>query len=97
MLGCAGDTPTLEVLAARQILKDELPELKVRVVNVVDLMRLASNKHHPMEWMMKNMTNYLLKINQSYLTFMGTDLIHQLVYKRNNHDMHVHGYIEEGT
>lgn len=98
VLGCAGDTPTLEVLAAKQILKEELPELKVRVVNVVDLMKLASNDRHPHGMTDREYDLLFTKDKPIIFNFHGyPDLIHQLVYKRENHDMHVHGYIEEGT
>lgn len=98
VLGCAGDTPTLEVLAARQIIKVELPELKIRVVNVVDLMKLASNNKHP-HGMIDEEYNYLFTKDKPIIfNFHGyPDLIHQLTYKRENQEIHVHGYIEEGT
>ena len=98
VLGCAGDTPTLEVLAAKQLLKENLPELRVRVVNIVDLMRLASNNRHPHGMTDDQYDKLFTKDKPIIFAFHGyPDLIHQLTYKRENQDMHVHGYIEEGT
>ncbi|MDD2207980.1 MAG: phosphoketolase family protein [Bacilli bacterium] len=98
VLGCAGDTPTLEVIAAKQILKENIPELKVRVVNVVDLMKLVSNYHHP-HGLTDDEYNNLFTVDKPIIfAFHGyPDLIHQLTYKRDNQNLHVHGYIEEGT
>ncbi len=98
VLACAGDTPTLEVLAARQILKEELPELKVRVVNVVDLMKLVSNEDHPHGLTSDEYNKLFTKDKPIIFAFHGyPSLIHQLTYKRFNQNLHVHGYIEEGT
>ena len=98
VLACAGDTPTLEVLAAKQILKEELPDLKVRVVNVVDLMKLVSNEDHPHGLTNEEYNKIFTKDKPIIFAFHGyPNLIHQLTYKRFNKDLHVHGYIEEGT
>lgn len=98
VLACAGDTPTLEVLAARQILKDNIPEIKIRVVNVVDLMKLVSNEHHPHGLTDEEYDQLFTKDKPIIFAFHGyPDLIHQLTYKRNNQNLHVRGYIEEGT
>ena len=98
VLACAGDTPTLEVLAARQILKDNIPEIKVRVVNVVDLMKLVSNEQHPHGLTDEEYEGLFTKDKPIIFAFHGyPDLIHQLTYKRTNQNLHVQGYIEEGT
>ncbi|HYZ79013.1 MAG TPA: phosphoketolase family protein [Gaiellaceae bacterium] len=99
VLACCGDVPTLETLAAAAILRDRLPELKVRVVNVVDLMRLQPDTEHPhglsdMEF------DALFTTNRPVLfAYHGYPwLIHRLTYRRTNHrNLHVRGYKEEGT
>ena len=99
ILACAGDTPTLEVLAATSILKKNLPDLKVRVINVVDLFKLESNKDHP-HGLTDTEYNKLFPTDVPVLfNFHGyPSLIHQLTYKRDNHEnIHVRGYNEEGT
>lgn len=98
VLACCGDTPTLEVLAATMILRKHFKELKVRVVNVVDLMRLQSDSEHP-HGLSREDYNALFTINKPIIfAFHGyPSLIHQLTYKRDNKDLHVHGYKEEGT
>ena len=98
VLACAGDTPTLEVLAATKILNENFPELKVRVVNVVDLMRLESNMKHPHGLTDKDYDSIFTKNKPIIFAFHGyPSLIHQLTYNRTNNNMHVHGYNEEGT
>jgi len=98
VLGCAGDTPTLEVLAATQFLNDNIPELKIRVVNVVDLMKLQPNDRHPHGLTNDEYNEIFTKDKPIIFAFHGyPDLIHQLTYKRENRDIHVRGYIEEGT
>lgn len=99
ILTCAGDTPTLEVLAATSILKDKLPNIKIRVINVVDLFKLESDKNHP-HGLTDNEYNELFPSDIPVIfNFHGyPSLIHQLTYKRDNHSMiHVRGYNEEGT
>ena len=98
VLACAGDTPTLEVLAATSILNDKFPKLKVRVVNVVDLMRLESNNKHPHGLTDEDYDAIFTKNKPIIFAFHGyPSLIHQLTYNRHNKNIHVHGYMEEGT
>ena len=98
VLSCCGDTPTLETLAATSILRNNFPELKIRVVNVVDLMRLQSNLEHPHGLTDTDYNAIFTKDKPIIFAFHGyPSLIHQLTYKRDNQDMHVHGYKEEGT
>ena len=98
VMACAGDTPTLETLAAVQIMKEYIPELKIRVVNVVDLMKLQSDTDHPHGLSNDEYNKLFTKDKPIIFAFHGyPHLIHQLTYKRCNQNMHVHGYIEEGT
>ena len=98
VLACAGDTPTLETLAAVSILNENFPKLKVRVVNVVDLMKLESNNKHPHGLTDEEYDAIFTKTKPIIFNFHGyPSLIHQLTYNRNNQNMHVHGYMEEGT
>ena len=98
VLACAGDTPTLETLAATSILREHFPKLKIRVVNVVDLMKLESNDKHPHGLTDKEYDAIFTKNKPIIFNFHGyPSLIHQLTYNRNNQNMHVHGYQEEGT
>lgn len=98
VMACAGDTPTLEVLAATSMLRTYFPELKIRVVNVVDLMKLQSNTAHPHGLIDEDYDMLFTKDKPIIFAFHGyPSLIHQLVYKRNNKNIHVHGYKEEGT
>lgn len=98
VLACAGDTPTLEVLAATTILRKNFPELKIRVVNVVDLMKLESNDKHPHGLTDEDYDAIFTKNKPIIFNFHGyPSLIHQLTYNRKNQNMHVHGYQEEGT
>ena len=94
----AGDTPTIEVMGAITIMKKFLPEIKIRYVNVVDLMKLVSNTEHP-HGLTEEEYNNLFTINKPIIfAFHGyPHLIHQLAYKRINKNLHVHGYKEEGT
>lgn len=98
ILACAGDTPTLEVVAASQILKEYCPKINTRVVNVIDLMRLQSNEKHP-HGLTDKEYNKIFTIDKPIIfAFHGyPNLIHELTYNRENHNMHVHGYNEEGT
>lgn len=96
VLACAGDAPTLETLAATSILNEHLPNLKVRVINVVDLMKLETN--HPHGISDDEYDNLFTKDKPIIFAFHGyPSLIHQLTYKRHNRNLHVAGYIEEGT
>ncbi len=98
VLGCAGDTPTLEVLAAVTIIKDYMPDLKVRVVNVIDLMKMESHNKHPHGLTDEDYDKLFTKNKPIIFNFHGyPSLIHQLIYNRHNHNIHVHGYKEEGT
>lgn len=98
VMACAGDTPTLEALAATSILRENFPELKIRFVNVVDLMRLESNNKHPHGLTDSDYNAIFTKNKPIIFVFHGyPSLIHQLVYNRDNKNIHVHGYQEEGT
>ena len=98
VMACCGDTPTLETLAATSILREHFKELKIRVVNVVDLMRLQSNTEHPHGLSDEDYDAIFTKDKPIIFAFHGyPNLVHQLTYKRNNKDLHVHGYNEEGT
>lgn len=98
VMACCGDTPTLETLAATSILREYFPELKIRVINVVDLMRLQSNTEHPHGLSDEDYDALFTKDKPIIFAFHGYGhLIHQLTYKRHNKDLHVHGYKEEGT
>ena len=98
VMACCGDTPTLEILAATSILREYFPEIKIRVVNVVDLMKLQSNTEHPHGLADEDYDAIFTKNKPIIFAFHGyPNLIHQLTYKRHNQDLHVHGYKEEGT
>ncbi|MGN0974046.1 MAG: phosphoketolase [Bacilli bacterium] len=98
VMACCGDTPTLEILAATAILRENFKDLKIRVVNVVDLMRLVSNEDHPHGLTDSDYDAIFTKDKPIIFAFHGyPSLVHQLTYKRHNDHMHVHGYIEEGT
>ena len=99
VLACAGDIPTLEVLAAADLLHRHLPELKVRVVNVVDLMRLPGENEHPHGLSDRDFDTIFTADVPIIFAFHGYPwLIHRLTYRRNGHDnLHVRGYREEGT
>ena len=98
VLACCGDTPTLEVVAASEILRVNFKDIKVRVVNVVDLMKLQSPTNHPHGLSDDEYDAIFTKDKPIIFAFHGyPSLIHQLTYKRNNKNLHVHGYIEEGT
>ena len=99
VLACCGDTPTLEVLAAADLLREHLPALKVRVVNVVDLMRLEPETEHP-HGMSDAEFDSLFTVNRPVIfAYHGYPwLIHRLTYRRHGHaNLHVRGYKEEGT
>ena len=98
VIACAGDTPTLEALAATQILRESFVGIKIRFVNVVDLMRLESNEKHPHGLTDAEYDAIFTKDKPIIFNFHGyPSLIHQLVYNRTNKNIHVHGYQEEGT
>ncbi len=99
VMGCAGDVPTLETLAAVTILRRTLPELKIRVVNVVDLMRLQPSSEHPHGLNDRDFDVLFTKSKPIIFAYHGYPwLIHRLTYRRTNHDnLHVRGYKEEGT
>ena len=99
VLACAGDVPTLEVLAATSILREHLPEIRVRVVNVMDLMTLRPHTNHPHGITDQEFVKLFTKDKPITFVFHGySSLIHRLTYRRPNHEnMHVYGYMEEGT
>jgi xylulose-5-phosphate/fructose-6-phosphate phosphoketolase len=99
VLACAGDVPTLETLAAVDILRQRLPDLKVRVVNVVDLMRLVDDREHPHGLTGPEFDALFTTDRPIIFAYHGYPwLIHRLTYRRTNHDnLHVRGFKEEGT
>ncbi|MEU9836228.1 phosphoketolase family protein [Streptosporangium sp. NPDC048047] len=99
VMACAGDVPTLETLAAVALLREHLPELRVRVVNVVDLMRLQPPSEHPHGMTDAEFDTLFTTDRPIIFNFHGYPLsIHRLTYRRNGHDnIHVRGYKEEGT
>jgi xylulose-5-phosphate/fructose-6-phosphate phosphoketolase len=99
VLAAAGDVPTLEVLAAADILRREIPGLKVRVINVVDLMRLQDEREHPHGLSDKEFDGLFTPDRPVIFAYHGYPwLIHRLTYRRNGHaNLHVRGYKEEGT
>jgi xylulose-5-phosphate/fructose-6-phosphate phosphoketolase len=99
VMACAGDVPTLEILAATALLREHLPELKVRVVNVVDLMRLEPESEHPHGMSDAEFDALFTTSRPVIFAYHGYPwLIHRLTYRRtNHHEIHVRGYKEEGT
>ncbi len=99
VMACAGDVPTLETLAAVDLLRQHMPELKVRVVNVVDLMTLQPREEHPHGLLDKDFDILFTTDKPVIFAFHGYPyLIHRLTYRRTNHkNLHVRGYKEEGT
>jgi xylulose-5-phosphate/fructose-6-phosphate phosphoketolase len=99
VLACAGDVPTMETLAAASILREHLPDLRVRVVNVVDLMRLQPREEHPHGLTDADFDSLFTEDRPVIFNYHGYPwLIHRLTYRRHNHDnIHVRGYKEEGT
>jgi xylulose-5-phosphate/fructose-6-phosphate phosphoketolase len=99
VLACAGDTPTLETVAAASILRQRVPDLKVRVVNVVDLMRLQPESEHPHGMSDREFDALFTAQRPVIFAYHGYPwLIHRLTYRRtNHHNLHVRGYKEEGT
>jgi xylulose-5-phosphate/fructose-6-phosphate phosphoketolase len=98
VMACCGDTPTLETMAATSILREELPELKIRVVNVVDLMKLQPTSEHPHGLSDRDYDSIFTTDAHIIFNFHGYPwLIHRLTYRRTNRNLHVRGYKEEGT
>jgi len=99
VMACAGDVPTLETLAAVDILRQKFPDLKVRVINVVDLMTLQPQSEHPHGLSDKDFDSLFTTDKPVIFAFHGYPwLIHRLLYRRTNHkNVHVRGYKEEGT
>jgi xylulose-5-phosphate/fructose-6-phosphate phosphoketolase len=98
VMASCGETPTTEALAATKILREKFPELKIRFVNVVDLFKLQSSTNHPHGLEDSEFDSLFTKKKPIIFAYHGyPHLIHQLAYKRTNKNMHVHGYIEEGT
>ena len=99
VMACAGDVPTLETIAAVQLLREHLPELKIRVINVVDLMTLQPQSEHPHGLSDADFDSLFTKDKQIIFAFHGYPLlIHRLTYRRTNHkNLHVRGYKEKGT
>lgn len=98
VIACCGETPTLEALAATTILRKELPELKIRFINVVDLMKLQSQTKHPHGLSDDDFDLLFTKDKPIIFNFHGyPSLIHELFYHRNNRNLFVSGYLEEGT
>lgn len=98
VMACCGDTPTLEVLAAVSILREELPELKIRVVNVVDLFKLQPQAEHPHGLSDADYDMLFTKDKPILFAYHGyPSLIRELTYQRHNRNLTVRGYLEEGT
>jgi len=98
VMACCGDTPTLETLAAVSILREHLPDIKIRVVNVVDLMRLQPAAEHPHGLSETDYDSLFTKDKPIIFNFHGyASLVHGLTYRRANRRLHVRGYKEEGT
>ena len=98
VLAACGDTPTLEIMAAVTILREEMPQLKIRVINVVDLFKLESDSKHPHGLSDREYDALFTKDKPIIFAFHGyPTLIHELTYERHNRNLSVHGYLEEGT
>ena len=99
VMACAGDVPTLETLAAVDILRQKIPDLKIRVVNIVDLMTLQPSEEHPHGLSHRNFDDIFTTDKPIIFAYHGYPwLIHRLCYRRTNHqNLHVRGYKEEGT
>ena len=98
IIACAGDTPTVEAIAATKILKEYLPTIKIRFINVVDLMKLDSTTNHPHSLSDEEYDKLFTVDKPIIFAYHGyPTLIHELTYFRHNHNIHVHGYVEEGT
>jgi len=98
VIACCGDTPTLEAMAAVYILRLALPNLKIRAINVVDLMKLQSKSEHPHGLSEAEYDALFTQDKPIVFAFHGyPSLVHRLTYRRTNRNLHVHGYKEEGT
>ncbi len=98
VMACCGDTPTLETLAATTILREKIPGIKIRFVNVVDLMKLQSDRQHPHGLTDAEYNALFTKDKPIIFAFHGyPKLVHELTYLRENRNLHVYGYHEEGT
>jgi xylulose-5-phosphate/fructose-6-phosphate phosphoketolase len=99
VMGCAGDVPTMETLAAVDLLRGFFPDLRIRVVNVVDLMRMQDHAEHPHGLSEADFDALFTRDKPVIFAYHGYPwLIHRLTYRRTNHDnFHVRGYKEEGT
>ncbi|MBV9625767.1 MAG: phosphoketolase family protein, partial [Acidobacteria bacterium] len=99
VMACAGDVPTLETLAAVQMLRQHFPDLKIRVINIVDLMTIQPTSEHPHGLSDKDFDSLFTTNKPVIFAYHGYPwLIHRLTYRRHNHDnFHVRGYKEEGT
>jgi len=99
VMACCGDVPTLETLAAVSIMREHLPDLKIRVVNVIDLMKLQPQTEHPHGLSDMDFDSFFTKDKPVIFAFHAYPwLVHRLTYRRTNHDnIHVRGYKEEGT
>ena len=98
VMACCGDTPTLETLAAVSILREHLPDLKIRVINVVDLMKVQSASEHPHGLSDTDYDSLFTRDKHIIFAFHGYPwLVHRLTYRRTNQNLHVRGYKEEGT
>ena len=99
VMACCGDVPTMETLAAVELLEGHFPQLRIRVINIVDLMRLQPASEHPHGLGDKDFDILFTKDKPIVFAFHGYPwLIHRLTYRRKNHEnLHVRGYKEEGT
>jgi len=98
VMACCGDTPTLEVLAAVSIMRKYLPDMKIRVINVVDLMKLQPSTEHPHGLSDIDYDSLFTRDKPIIFAFHGYPwLVHRLTYRRTNRNLHVRGYKEEGT
>ena len=99
VMACAGDVPTMETLAAVELLRQHFPALKIRVINVVDLMTLQSQDQHPHGLSDEAFDALFTRDKPVIFAYHGyPSLIHKLTYRRtNHHNLHVHGFKEEGT
>lgn len=98
IMACCGDAPTLETLAAVSIIREKMPKVKIRVINIVDLMRLQDATQHPHGLSASDYDTLFTKDKPILFAYHGyPSLIHELTYRRHNKNLHVRGYMEEGT